>query len=214
MSLRSGQAIALLGALALATATACGGASSTTAVEPPPSALDAGAVAEGGAPADPTGDDASGSTDAGAFAVTSSAFVDQGALPVTFTCDGVGTSPPLAWTTPPRGTVELAVLATTVAKDGLKWNWVLHAVPSGVTALAEGQQGVGIAGLTSDGPNLAYSPPCSQGPGAKTYTFTVYALSARPTLPSSPNQVTGAVLTSAVQGITIAKASISGSYSR
>ncbi len=82
-----------------------------------------------------------------------------------------------------RGTVELAVLATTVAKDGLKWNWVLHAVPSGVTALAEGQQGVGIAGLTSDGPNLAYSPPCSQGPGAKTYTFTVYALSARPSCP-------------------------------
>jgi hypothetical protein len=104
MSLRSGLAVAQLGALALAlaTATACGGASSTSAVEPPPSALDAGAVADGGAPADPTGGDASGSTDAGAFAVTSAAFVDQGALPVTFTCDGAGTNPPLAWTTPPR----------------------------------------------------------------------------------------------------------------
>lgn len=216
MSLRRGQAIAALFAFAfaLAAATACGGASSTTGVEAPPSVFDAGAVADGDAPADATGVDASGADDAGAFAVTSSAFVDQGALPVTFTCDGAGASPPLAWTTPPRGTVELALLATTLAKDGLKWNWVLHAVPPDVTSLAEGERGVGIAGLTSDGPNLAYSPPCSQGPGAKVYAFTVYALSARPTLPSSPNQVTGAVLTSALEGITLAKASISASYSR
>ena len=139
---------------------------------------------------------------------------DGGTLPADFTCDGAGTSPPLAWSGVPAGTVELALLMTTLAKDGLKWNWVLYGLPPTPAALAVGSNGGGTCGLTSDGPNLAYSPPCSQGPGAKTYTFTLYALSARPTLPAQPSQVTGAVLTDAISTITLAKSELSVSYTR
>jgi phosphatidylethanolamine-binding protein (PEBP) family uncharacterized protein len=103
---------------------------------------------------------------------------------------------------------------TTLAPDGLKWNWVLHGIPASTSALAEAESGIGTAGLTSDGPNLAYSPPCSQGPGAKTYTFTLYALSAVPALPADPHEVTGAVLGEAITALTLGESALSVSYTR
>lgn len=148
------------------------------------------------------------------FVLTSTAFQDKGTLPVVYTCDGAGHSPPLQWSGAPSGTVGYVVLMTTLAKDGVKWNWVLHSIPSSATSLAENSTSVGTAGLTSDGPALAYSPPCSQGPGAKDYTFTVYALSGTPALPSTPNQVTGPVVTSAIQSMTLASSSVTVSYTR
>lgn len=179
------------------------------------SASTTGAAPDGGTSTGGQGGaDASAPDDAGALVLTSSAFQDQGTLPVDYTCDGAGQSPPLAWTSIPEGTVELALLMTTIAKDGLKWNWVLYHLPPSVNALAAGEMGVGKVGLTSDGPALAYSPPCSQGPGAKTYTFTLYALSAA-LAPSQPdNQVTGQMITDAISDITLAESAISVSYTR
>lgn len=160
--------------------------------------------------------DASADTraDASAFALTSPAFTHQGTLPAEFTCDGVGHSPPLAWSGAPAGTAEYALLMTVLARDGLKWNWVLHTIPASAAGLATGATNVGIAGLTSDGPALAYSPPCSRGPGPMAYTFTLYALSGHPTLPARPNQVTGAVLTEAIASLTLASTAMTVTYSR
>lgn len=145
--------------------------------------------------------------------LTSPAFSDQGTLPREYTCDGVGTSPPLEWSGAPLGTVELVLLVTTVAKDGLKWNWVLRAIPPSATELAAGSS-LGVTGLTSDGPELGYSPPCSQGPGAKAYTFTLYALSDHPSVPVAANQVTGAVMTEAIRDLTLARSALTVSYTR
>lgn len=150
----------------------------------------------------------------GAFVLTSPDFVEQGVLPVEYTCDGAKNSPPLSWSGVPTGTVEFGVMMTTLAPDGLKWNWVLHSIPGTVRSLPKNTMGIGTAGLTSDGPLLAYSPPCSQGPGQKWYKFTVYALSGKPTLPSQPNQVTGAVLTSAISTLTLASSQLNVSYTR
>ena len=208
-------AVAAAGALA-----ACGARS-----DEGPAGADGGAdlTSDGAAPSDAGAADAplttdaaadAGSEDAGRFTVTSVSFADGGALPAEFTCDGAGTSPPLAWSGVPAGTVELAILMSTLAKDGLKWNWVLYRLPPAPASLAPASNGGGTCGLTSDGPNLAYSPPCSLGPGPKTYTFTVYALSGRPTLPSQPNQVTGAVLGDSISTITLAKAELSVTYTR
>lgn len=151
--------------------------------------------------------------DSGGFALTSTAFEDGGTLPVVYTCDGAGLSPPLAWVDAPQGTVEFAILMTTLANDGLKWNWVLYGIPGNATALAENDPD-GTAGLTSDGPELAYSPPCSQGPGAKTYTFTIYALSGAPAFDVPAAQVNGAVLTSALSQLTLATSELSVTYTR
>ena len=61
---------------------------------------------------------------------------------------------------------------------------------------------------------MAYQPPCSQGPGAKLYTFTLYALSASPTLTVLSNQITGAVLTDALSSVTLGTATLKLSYTR
>jgi phosphatidylethanolamine-binding protein (PEBP) family uncharacterized protein len=175
---------------------------------------DAGNSASGADAGSPVPDASASDAPTTAFVLSSGAFTDQGTLPARFTCDGAGVSPPLAWTGAPAGTTEYALLMTTVAPDGLKWNWVLYAIPGAEAAIAEGATGLGTAGLTSDGPALAYSPPCSQGPGPKSYTFTLYALSGSPPLPSPANKVTGAVLTSAIGPLTLASSAVTVSYTR
>ncbi len=149
------------------------------------------------------------------LALARGAAPDDGTLPAQYTCDGAGISPPLSWTGMPEGTKESALLMTTLPGDGTaKWNWVLHRIPATTTSLAEGSAGVGISGAGSHGGTLGYEPPCSQGPGPKAYTFTLYALSASPVLPSDPREVTGDVLTRAISLITIQTASFTVSYAR
>jgi hypothetical protein len=167
--------------------------------------------------------------------LSSPAFADGGALPAKYTCKsqsglGVETNPPLAWSSPPAGTVGYVLLASTVANEAgvqtTKYNWVLYNIPSNASAIPEdntvittgnsGSTQVGTPGLTSDGPQFSYSPPCSpKGSGLRTYTFTLYALSASPVF--TPNRAPGgggdgANLAAALPGITIGKASITASY--
>lgn len=145
--------------------------------------------------------------------LTSSAAADGGTLPAEYTCDGDGVSLPLAWDNAPAGTREFAVMMTTLPGDGTtKWNWVLYAIPASVASLPRNASGIGMAGVGSDGPQAAYQPPCSQGPGAKVYTFSVHALSASPVLPAG--RIDGATLTRAIAPITLASASLSVSYTR
>lgn len=151
------------------------------------------------------------------FTFTSSAFVDGGTLPVTYTCDGssglTSVNPPLAWSGVPAGTVELALTFTTIALDGTRYNWVLFHVPASVTSLAAGTT-VGVSGVSSDGPDLRYYPPCSSGPGLKSYTFTLYALSAAPSF-SVPNaQVTGPLLEAALAPLTLQRRELVVTYTR
>jgi hypothetical protein len=69
-------------------------------------------------------------------------------------------------------------------------------------------------GVSSDGPELRYYPPCSTGPGAKTYTFTLYALSGAPTFAVPENQVDGEILTGAIGPLTIASRQVNVTYTR
>ena len=150
----------------------------------------------------------------GLFSLTSDAGVDNGTLPVDYTCDGSGSSPALAWANAPAHTKEFALMMTTLPGDGTtKWSWVLYGIPATTSSLEKNTTGVGTPGITFRS-TMAYEPPCSQGPGAKRYTFTVYALSESPQLPDAADQVTGEVLTQAISSITLGSASLSLSYTR
>ena len=147
------------------------------------------------------------------FALTSAAGADGATMAADYTCDGTGSSPQLSWSNPPAGTTEFAVLMTTLPGDGTtKWNWVLHGIPASVRSLAKDSFGLGTPGVGSDGPFVGYQPPCSQGPGAKVYTFTVYALSGSPALSATPT--TGAALTSAMATLTLGTATLNLSFTR
>ena len=145
----------------------------------------------------------------GSFSVTSSAGSNGGILPAEYTCDGSGATVPLAWSGAPTGTTEYAVLMTTLPGDGTtKWNWVLYGIPGGIKVLTKDTFGLGTVGVGSDGPSNAYNAPCSQGPGAKLYTYTVYALSGSPTISVAASKVTGQVITDAIKSLTLGTASI------
>ncbi len=96
----------------------------------------------------------------------------------------------------------------------IHWYWVLYDIPADVSSLSKNSQGIGSLGTNSVNDRNEYAPPCSKGPGAKLYTYTVYALSAEPQLSVPPSQVTRAVLLEAMQGITLASAELHVTYTR
>lgn len=154
-------------------------------------------------------------SNAGAFALTSTAFLDGGTYATAFTCDGAKTTPPLTWTNAPADTKAFVLLMTTRPDaTSTKWNWVLYNIPASATGLASGTAGIGTLGSADDGAGTAYAPPCSQGPGAKTYLFTLYALSAAPVLSGVASANTGPVVTAAIAALTVGTAAISVTATR
>jgi len=152
---------------------------------------------------------------AGSMTLTSSAMVEGGVLPTDYTCDGTGSTPSLSWANPPAGTQSFALLMTTLPGDGsTKWNWVVYDIPASASGLARNSLGIGRVGVGSDGPGNLYNAPCSQGPGAKVYTFTLYALSAAPPLSLAAGAVTGSAVASAIAPVTLGSATLSVSVTR
>ena len=193
-----------IGLVLAAMISACGGggsASSTSTTST--TAADATAA---------TSASASTSTGTGTFKISSAIVAEGGSLPSDYTCDGTGSTLALTWANAPAATKEFAVMMTTVDAGGAtKYNWVLYGVPGSKTSLAKDSYGVGTLGVGSDGPSATYQAPCSQGLGAKTYTYKVYALSASPSVSGT---VTGSVLASAISGMTLGSAALNVTYNR
>jgi len=145
------------------------------------------------------------------LAVTSPAFGPEETLPVEFTCDGAGVSPPLEWQAGPAGTKSYAVTLWHEAPDMVKCYWVVHGIPAGVTRLPKDARNVGTVGM-NDKRRAEYDPMCSKGPGRKTYHVTVYALSAAPRLPAGG--ATRDALLAAIRDTVLAEGTLSFDYER
>jgi gluconolactonase len=152
---------------------------------------------------------------ASGFTLTSPDLPADGRLPMEYTCDGAASTLALSWSGVPAGTVSYAVIMHHVAPDNaIKWYWVLYDIPADVTSLPKNTTGIGVLGTNSVNDQIGYEPPCSQGPGDKTYIYTVYALSAQPQLSVPASQVNRAVLLDAIKDITLASAEMSVVYAR
>ena len=113
----------------------------------------------------------------GKFTLTSPVAEDLQALPIDFTGDGDGISPPLAWTGAPAGTKGYALIMDHVTPDGdRKWYWTVYDIPGGASSLPKNVTDIGKLGTGFKG-DIGYEPPMSKGLGAKTYVITLYALS-------------------------------------
>jgi len=120
----------------------------------------------------------------GKFMLNSSVVEDLKSLPVEFTGDGDGISPPLEWIGAPASTKGYALLMDHVAPGGdKKWYWTVYDIPASTSSLPKDSQKIGKIGTGFKG-QVGYEPPHSKGPGAKTYVLTMYAL-------SGPIQVSG-----------------------
>ncbi|MCJ2113070.1 YbhB/YbcL family Raf kinase inhibitor-like protein [Methylobacterium sp. E-025] len=150
------------------------------------------------------------------IALTSPAFADGAGMPVRFTADGDGTSPPLAWSGLSAGTASVAILAEDAGSPTpqplvhlIVWN-----LAPDVSDLAEGAASanarvdLGKNSFLKDG-WLPPDPPTGHGP--HRYLFQVYALDRLLDLPASPGR---GALVDAMRGHVLAKGSLAGTYER
>lgn len=74
--------------------------------------------------------------------VTSPAFPAGATIPVRYTCEEINVSPPLAWSPPPAGTSELALVVDDPdAPGGTHVHWVVTHLDATVSRVAEGVPG-------------------------------------------------------------------------
>lgn len=150
----------------------------------------------------------------GTFVLSSPAVKEDGRLPVEFTGDGDGISPPVEWHGAPEGTVGYALIMDHLAPGNeMKSYWVLWDIPATVTSLPKDAGGIGQSGVGFRGQS-GYEPPHSKGPGEKTYTLHVYALSAPVGLAGPSGSVTREVLLKAMEGKVLAQADLDVVYAR
>ncbi len=117
------------------------------------------------------------------FHLASSAFLDGGAVPARYTCDGPNISPPLAWSGAPPNTRSFVLIvddpdAPDPQAPRMIWvHWILYNLPANINHLEEAicdlPPGT-VAGIT-DFQRADYGGPCPPF-GKHRYFFKLYAL--------------------------------------
>lgn len=148
------------------------------------------------------------------LAMTTTAFLDQGVLPVLYTCDGKNISPEFAWTNPPANTQSFAlVLSDPDAPSGIFYHWVIYNIPSSTNELTEGMEKLPAGTLTGKNSwdKTAYNGPCPPKGSVHNYIFTLYALGTKLALPAGAD---GKTVLAAIKGHVLKEVALTASYSR
>lgn len=151
-----------------------------------------------------------------AFQLTSSAFTNEGTIPIKYTCDGQDVSPPLQWIDPPAETHSFALICDDPDAPGGTWvHWVLFNLPAGARALPEAvRSDATLADGSRTGTNSwqrpGYGGPCPPR-GTHRYFFRLYALNVALDLAGGAGQDQ---LLQAMQGHVLGQTELMGKYSR
>jgi Raf kinase inhibitor-like YbhB/YbcL family protein len=153
-----------------------------------------------------------------AFALTSTAFAAEDAIPPRHTCDGEDVSPPLSWSDPPEGTRSLALVvvdpdAPDPAAPRTTWvHWVVHGLPPAAAELPVGASPDGLPEGAAEGLN-DWEQPGYRGPcppiGRHRYYHRLYALD---TELAGLERPTRAELERAMEGHVLGVAELMGTY--
>ena len=152
------------------------------------------------------------------FALTSSAFPNEGEIPMQFTCDGEDLSPPLSFTDVPEGARSLALIvddpdAPDPAAPRMTWvHWVLYNLPADASGLAESVTDLPAGTLQgiNDWKRTGYGGPCPPI-GTHRYFFKLYALDTTLELEAG---ATKQELLDAMAGHVLAEGELIGVYER
>src|SRR3990167_9157005 len=72
------------------------------------------------------------------FSLNTNAFLDNGVLPVLYTCDGKDISPQFDWSNIPNKTQSLVfIMSDPQAPSGTFYHWVLYNIPKSITHLPQ-----------------------------------------------------------------------------
>jgi hypothetical protein len=154
------------------------------------------------------------------LSLTSPAFRQEGEIPSVHTCEGEDTSPQLAWSGVPQGTKSLALVvddpdAPDPRAPKMTWvHWVLYDIPPATAdlpaAIAPKDLPAGTREGTNDWKRTGYGGPCPPI-GRHRYFFKLYALD---TILPDLGAPTKARLETAMEGHTLAKAELMGTYQK
>jgi phosphatidylethanolamine-binding protein (PEBP) family uncharacterized protein len=148
------------------------------------------------------------------FQLISPEVKDGGALPSDYTGDGSGATLPLSWLGAPAETRSFALIMDHLAPGNvMKSYWVMYDIPSSTTSVPRNAERIGKLGTSFRG-RIGYEPPHSQGPGAKTYILTVYALSGPLDIREPGWEVNRDFVLSAMKEKVLASASLRVVYTR
>jgi Raf kinase inhibitor-like YbhB/YbcL family protein len=152
--------------------------------------------------------------------VRSSAFMPGGEIPIQYTADGIGYSPPLAWLGAPLNTASIAMIVEDA--DSPTPHPLVHAIVVNLgvddAEIAEGalnspdHEGVGLQVGRNSFLNQAWLPPDPPpGHGTHRYVFQVFALHAGTAFSNVPGRHE---LFDAVKARAIAGGYLIGTYGR
>ena len=150
------------------------------------------------------------------FQLVSPAVANGGSLPALFTCDGGSASPPVAWKNAPKGTKSFALIMHHFPpgeEEAPHVYWIAYNIAPTVREIPQNDRAIGLRGGNTVNRRIEYAPPCSQGPGKKWYTLTLYALSEDLTLDRSRGVTRDAVL-QAMAGKILNSSAMNVSYER
>lgn len=152
--------------------------------------------------------------------LTSTAFEHEGEIPSKYTCDGQDISPPLAWSGAPEGTKSFALIvddpdAPDPKAPKMVWvHWVLYAIPSKTSGLAEGVSAPALPPGTREGVNdwrrTGYGGPCPPI-GRHRYFHKLYALDIELADFGEPDKTS---LLEAMEGHILEQTELIGTYQR
>lgn len=153
--------------------------------------------------------------------LSSPAFANGGRLPIRFTADGEGISPPLVWAGLPAGTASLALIVED--PDAPALNPFVHALvwnlPADTQFLSEGSIGADASG-EADGRDVGRNsymmegwlpPDPPKGHGTHDYVFQLFALTETPALDPNPGR---SDFIEAIKGRVLAGGLLVATYSR
>ena len=156
-----------------------------------------------------------------ALTLTSPAFGNGELIPSEHTCDGANTSPELAFSGVPEGTVSLAIIMDDpdIPEEVKKMrgievfdHWVLFNISPNALGITEGGT-IGTPGVNGVG-KTGYTGPCpprEYEPKEHRYFFRLYALDALLELPEESRK---SEVLEAMEGHILAAAELMGRYSR
>ena len=144
------------------------------------------------------------------FALTSTAFANNGTIPTQYTCTGAGMSPPLAWKHAPARAVELAlIMEDPDTPIGTFVHWVVAGIrPKPPSIAGDAEPAGAVQGANGTG-QPGWRAPCPPPGPPHHYIFTLYALKKKVTLPPGGNADT---LRGAMEGRIIGQAKLVGRY--
>lgn len=154
----------------------------------------------------------------GNMRISSTAFSNQSAIPVLYTCEGKDVSPPMAWSDLPAEAKSLALIvddpdAPDPAAPKMTWvHWVLYNLPADSGGLPEGVKALpaGTKEGVNDWKRTGYGGPCPPI-GRHRYFHKLYALD---TMLPDLKQPTKVKLEEAMKGHIIGEAQLVGTYQK